>query len=93
MNPKEIAFSILITICLGLTSFQLKWTFDTNAKLGILNEKVDGIIHNTATDIKQNKTLIKHWALHSWSKDEINKLRYKLNLEPVAWPPLSQYDE
>lgn len=39
-------------------------------------------------DERQDGVLSKHWKLHGWARDEINKLRFEQGLQPVAWPGL-----
>lgn len=39
-------------------------------------------------DERQDEMLSKHWRLHGWARDEINKLRFGQGLQPVAWPGL-----
>ncbi len=47
-----------------------------------------------AADEKQDKTLSKHWRLHTWAKEEINAVRFILQqhhpaerIPQVRWPP------
>ena len=93
---KDTIYGVLVSVCLALASFSLKWTFDTNAEMKVMNERqnyvmesIDKMSQKSDLDKKQDSQLSKHWVLHGWTRDEINKLRYASSLEPASWPNLS----
>jgi len=93
---KDAVYGALVSICLALATFSLKWTFDTNAEMKVMNERqsyvmesLDKMSQKSELDKKQDSQLSKHWTLHGWARDEINKLRHVSNLEPAPWPNLS----
>lgn len=71
----------LSTISMMLAGFSLKWQFDANAKIEVMQERM-------SSDARQDETLKKHWKLHGWARDEINDIRVQSGLEPVRWPNL-----
>ena len=53
--------------------------------LKLLIQQVD----TDARDASQDKTLVKHWRLHSWARDQVNALRHAQGQPPVPWPELN----
>lgn len=90
MNSKllDILFSILIAISLGLAAFALKWQFDANAKLSVIEEKLAKIEDDHTVDTKQDSQIVRFWKLHSWERDQINRLRVKAGMDVADWPDL-----
>jgi MFS superfamily sulfate permease-like transporter len=80
----ELILSILVTMCIALASFSLKWTFDANAKLEVLQEQVKALSNNNDKDMEQDRQLKLLWISASWSNSEINVIRFKLGLEPES---------
>ena len=98
-NMTNIIGGVLITICISLSAFSLKWSFDSNAEIKVMNERIKNLTESvndmslkTELDKKQDSQLSKHWRLHGWSRDEINKLRHLNNQEPSSWPDLGGWD-
>jgi len=93
---KDAIYGILVSICFAAVGFSMKWTFDTNAEMKVMTERqrymmesIDDLSQKSELDKKQDSQLSKHWQLHGWARDEINKLRHVGNLEPAPWPNLS----
>lgn len=89
-------FGVLAAICIGLSGFALKFNFDANAdmkamrvEMNHMSEAIDKLSQTSDLHKKQDTTLSKHWKLHSWSREEINRLRFKAGDEPASWPNLS----
>lgn len=96
MERKDSKFTFIVvstiiglmsTVSLGLGGFALKWVFDANAEISVMNEKLSSIQSDKAQDNRQDQT--KHWRLHSWARDQINELRYSNNLPLAPWPDVS----
>lgn len=94
-NSSNIIMGILMTICMGLSSFSLKWGFDANAELKVItvqmqtmNKSIEGLNKKSELDKKQDSQIQKFWKLHNWSRDEINNIRFEDGKAPVSWPEL-----
>ena len=95
---KEISTQLmgaLCAICIGLSSFALKWSCDANAEMKVLNVQLETISkqletmnNNTESDERQDEMIRKFWKLHNWSKDEINNLRHDAGKPPASFPDL-----
>lgn len=91
--------SVLMAICLGISSFSLKWGFDANAELKVMtvqmetmNKTLQGLNKKTELDKKQDSQISKFWRLHSWTKKEIDSMRFKDGDGPSDWPDLGSSD-
>lgn len=80
---------LMSTVSLSLGGFALKWVFDANAEISVMNEKLSSIQSDKAQDNRQDQTITKHWRLHSWARDQINELRQHNNLPLAPWPDVS----
>jgi hypothetical protein len=80
-----LIMSILMGVLVTSSAFMIKWIRTTDVRLALVESKMD----STDTDAGQQKQLTKHWQLHGWTRDEINKLRFAQGLEPVSWPDLN----
>ena len=92
-------FSVLAAICIGLSSFALKWSFDANAEMRAMSvemknmaTQMEKMTQKTELDVKQDSQIAKFWRLHSWSRSEINKLRVKGGDDIAEWPELGDWD-
>ncbi len=96
----QVLLSLVTVISIALASFALKWVFDANARMGIMQntlqlkfEDIDDFLIALADDTDDitriTKQLSKHWKLHSWTKDQVAELRHKQQMEPVSWPDLN----
>jgi hypothetical protein len=92
-------FSVLAAICIGLSSFALKWSFDANAEMKAMTVQMQHMAtamekmnQKTELDKKQDSSIAKHWKLHNWAREEINTMRFEDGKAPVAWPDLSGSD-
>jgi hypothetical protein len=88
--------SLLAAICMALSAFSLKWSFDANADMKVMSvqmenmtESIEKLSEKSELDKKQDASISKHWKLHNWARDEINKIHFKNNEEPVSWPDLN----
>ena len=72
----------LLGAIFGLLAFALAWMFYTNADVQLLKKA-------TLDHHKLESKLTKHWKLHSWAKDEINKLRATHGFPIESWPDIS----
>ena len=95
----QILLGLVTAISIALASFALKWVFDANAQIAIMQntlelkftefeETHEGLADDTDEMIRLTRQISKHWKLHTWTKDQIAELRYKSQLEPVSWPNL-----
>jgi len=95
----QILLGLLTAISIALATFALKWVFNANAQIAIMQktmelkfEDLDDSIITLADDTDDitriTKQLSKHWKLHNWSKDQIAELRHKNQMPPVSWPKL-----
>lgn len=95
----QILLGIVTTLSIALASFALKWVFDANAQMAIIQKTIelkfadveDSLItlaDDTDDITRITKQLSKHWKLHNWSKDQIAELRHKQEMPPVSWPNL-----
>jgi len=79
---------ILATAAVGIASFALVWMFNTNATLQVMKLQLSQIVADNESDQRQDATLVKHWKLHSWERDQINMLRTDGGKAVVSWPNL-----
>jgi len=95
----QILLGLVAAIAIALASFSLKWVFDANAQLAIMQTRIELKFKNIdktllllADDsdetVRVTRQLQKHWKLHTWAKDQIAEIRYKLQMKPVSWPNL-----
>ncbi len=95
----QILLAIVTTMSIALASFALKWVFEANAQMAIMQntlelkfEDIDDSLITLADDTDDitriTKQLQKHWRLHTWAKDQVAELRHKSQMEPVSWPNL-----
>lgn len=84
MKLNEVILSILITVSLGLCGFSLKWTFDANARIQVLENKLEE--QKEQKDKNQDEQIRFLWQYGTWNHNQINSLRHKLNLEPAENP-------
>lgn len=95
----QILIGLVAAISIALASFALKWVFDANAQMAIVQTKLElkfediddsliALADDTDDITRITKQLHKHWKLHNWTKDQIAELRHKNQMEPVSWPNL-----
>lgn len=77
---------ILVSICIALASFSLKWTFDANAELKVLNQKIEQMQANRDRDDSQDRQLKLLWKYTSWLENQNYELRFKLGMPPALKP-------
>jgi len=89
-------FGVLVMICIALSGFSLKWTFDANAELKVIrvemraiHDTLEKLSQNSEADKKQDSQLSKHWRLHTWAREEINRISVRDGSGIVSWPDLS----
>ncbi len=94
-GKKDWAFGVLITICLAVSGHVLlkiekidETLGDRATALALLHETVEDIVENTEADLRRDRTLTKHWRIHSWTKDRITELRNAHDMAVVGWPSL-----
>ena len=83
---KDWTFGVLISIALGVSAWSLKWTFEANTRLALIQQTVDRLATDTKQDEAQTATLTKHWRYLGWSRDRINELRTQQGQGIVSWP-------
>jgi len=54
-----------------------------------MQKSIDKLSEKSELDKKQDAQLSKHWKLHGWAKDEINRINFKNGEAPVSWPNLN----
>jgi hypothetical protein len=96
LNVSNTVVSLLVTICVALSAFSLKWSFDANADMKVMAvemqnmaKTMEKLSEKSELDKKQDAAISKHWRLHSWTRDEINKIHFKNGDLPSSWPDLS----
>lgn len=73
----KAAISVIGTI--ALAAFVWVWNADrTILKLELKIEQL----------VKPDTTIMNHWRLHNWARDQVGTLRAKHDLETVPWPEL-----
>ena len=82
----EYVLGTLTTVCLALASFSLKWTFDANAEIKLMQQKIEQLADNRDKDNDQDRQLKLLWKYTSWLDAENSKLRFKLNEPPSERP-------
>lgn len=87
------AVGLVCSISLAMAGFSMKWQWEANAQMKVLQVELEHLRTDNAIEkhiqedvVKLQATSSKHWKLHSWSKDEINRLRVKARMEVVSWP-------
>ncbi len=91
MDTNKLLFgllSVLVAISMAIAGFALKWQFVANAEIKVIQHQLSEQSEQVQIDLKHSSQLSKHWKLHGWAKDEINKLRAKHGLELESWPDL-----
>jgi len=91
MDAHKLLFlllGVLVSTSLAVAGFTLKWQFAANAEIKVLQQRLTEQTEQVQNDLRHDRQIGKHWKLHSWAKDEINRLRVKNNLEIIAWPNL-----
>ncbi len=95
----QILLGIVTVISIALATFALRWVFDANARIAIMQNTLElkfiefeethaGLADDTDEMIRLTRQISKHWKLHSWTKDQIAELRHKTQMKPVSWPDL-----
>ena len=95
----QILLGVVTTLAITLAGFALKWVFDANAQMAIMQNTlelkfadIDDSLITLADDTDDitriTKQLSKHWKLHNWAKDQVAELRHKNQMDPVSWPDL-----
>lgn len=75
--PQYLA-GLALAACCALAG--ILW--DSKAKDALQEERIANL-QSVVEELRNDK---KFWKLHAWSRDEINAIRHKLNLEPARWP-------
>jgi hypothetical protein len=83
-----VVLSVLTTIALALGAFSLKFQFEAHAKHSVMEENVERLMADTHRDEKQDRSVRKHWKLHTWARDRITELRHVHGLPLEPWPDL-----
>ncbi len=95
----QILLGVLTTISVALAAFALKWVFDANAQMKVVQKTMElrfadfektheGLADDTDEMTRLTRQLSKHWKLHTWAKDQVAELRHKNQMKPVSWPNL-----
>src|SRR4051812_21493776 len=84
----EHVLSILVSICIALASFSLKWTFDANAKLQVIQQQIAEKSATKEHEDRQDATLKMHWKYNSFLLAKLNESRFKEGLPPLDAPRL-----
>ena len=95
----QILLGLVTAISIALASFALKWVFDANAQMAIMQNTLElkfadfeatheGLADDTDEMVRLTKQISRHWKLHSWTKDQIAELRHEAQMNPVSWPDL-----
>lgn len=88
-NPMlSVAVAVAMLLGGGSGAVSLIGNNDATAKATALEARLT-TIEMTLTQIASDKeTMSRHWKLLNWSKDELNALRAKHDLEAARWPDL-----
>lgn len=91
----QVIIGILVTIAISLSGFSLKWTFNSNAELKILQEQIKDMredhrreVEQERRDQQQDAQLHSFWKYCSWLHWQVNQLRHHDGLEPAENPNL-----
>ena len=79
---------VLCAISIGLAGWSLSWTFEANAKLALVEERLRAVADDREFMERTNRALMQHWRLHSWERDQIYRLRTEVGLPQASWPDL-----
>lgn len=87
------ALGIVTTLAMALASWSLKWTFDANARLAVIQQQINSV--NTARDDAQDKrmdgfatTSRMFWRDRTWVHGQINKVRVQQGMGVADEPDL-----
>lgn len=95
----KLVIGILVSVCMALAGFSLKWSFNTNAdvkaeraanaeRFRTIDEKLEKLSESSDVDESQTRQLSKQWKLHSWARGRINHLEHQGGERPSSWPDL-----
>jgi len=87
----QTLMGLLVTIALGLAGFALKWQFDANAQMQVMQQRIEQLANNKDKDEAQDKQLKAQWTLHNWERDQILELRVKTGLPITSSPSVSPW--
>ena len=76
----EVFVGVAITVAVGMASFAMKWQFDANAKLAVIEEKVSELAERDDAD-----TMRRHWRILGQHREAINELRRAAGLPSIVW--------
>lgn len=83
----KAAISVIGTI--ALAAFVWVWNADrTIVKLELAIKQINEAAEDTDDDVKRDTTIMNHWRLHNWARDQFSTLRAKHDLDVVPWPEL-----
>ena len=59
---------------------------DLATQILLLQQEVKELRDDKEPEIRQDRTIRKHWKLHNWARNRINELERKNNLPVGEWP-------
>jgi alkylated DNA repair dioxygenase AlkB len=92
-NIANYALVALGTVILGITGWSLLrniQSIQTDAELAaqilLLQQDIKELRENKEPETRQDRTIRKHWKLHTWAKDQINEIQKSNNVPLGKWP-------
>jgi len=96
-NISNYALVALGTIILGITGWSLLrnvQSIQTDAELSaqilLLQQDIKELRENREPETRQDRTIRKHWKLHTWARDQINEIQKNNNMQLSKWPDLPE---
>ncbi len=78
---RDALFGILIAIAMALAGGALKWAFDANASLRVIEKQLE-----SRKDAEQDKAIGDNLRYNQWLHWQIDILRHQQGLPPTQFP-------
>lgn len=73
-NILNVILGILVSLSLGLASFSLKWVFDANAQISVMNETIRHLKEDQSREMSQDNQIRMFWIYNKWLHHQVNLL-------------------
>ncbi len=90
-NVFKLITGILVIALVGLFG----WVWNANTTLTKMEisqtamaKSITQLDEDSELDQAQSASIVKHWKIHNWTRDQVNSLRHAAGEPPVSWPPL-----
>jgi len=84
----NIVLGVLVAISIAIAGWSLNKTIEMGEEQRLMQYQIQMLSNNKDADEKQDRQIRKHWKLHSWAKDQINKLGRHHDIPIQPWPDL-----